>query len=114
MCEEEQRVNAIISFTDPLERRESLGHGFRVETRIVVWESEDALTVPSSALFREKGGWAVFAVVDGRAQFKSIEIGRSNGVHAEVLSGLEAGDGIILYPGPGITDGTSVKQRQFN
>lgn len=111
---EEQRVKAIIKFTDPLERRESLGHGFRVETRIVVWQSEDALTVPSSALFREKGGWAVFAVVDGKAQFRPIEIGHSNGVNAEVLSGLDAGTKIILYPGPGITDGTPVEQRQIN
>lgn len=111
---EEQRVKGIIKFTDPLERRESLGHGFRVETRIVVWETEDTLTVPSSALFREKGGWAVYTVTDGRANFKSIEIGRSNGVRAEILSGLEAGDRIILYPGPGITAGTRVAQRQLN
>jgi HlyD family secretion protein len=111
---EEQRVNAIIKFTDPLERRESLGHGFRVETRIVVWDAEDALTVPSSALFREKGKWAVFVVVDGRAHFKPIEIGQSNGVHAEILSGLEKGEKLILYPGPGITDGTRVEQRKIN
>jgi HlyD family secretion protein len=111
---EEQRVNGIIKFINPLEHRENLGHGFRVETRIVVWEAEDALTVPSSALFREKGGWAVYTVVDGRAHFKSIEIGRSNGVRAEILHGLEAGDRIILYPGPGITDGTRVEQRKVN
>lgn len=111
---EEQRVNAIIKFTDPVERRKSLGHGFRVETRIVVWESENALAVPSSALFREKGAWAVFTVVDGRAQFKPIEIGRNNGIHAQVLNGVEAGDRIILYPGPGITDGVRVEQRKFN
>lgn len=111
---EEQRVNAIIKFIDPLERRESLGHGYRVETQIVVWDTDDALTAPSSALFREKGKWAVFAVVDGRAHFKPIEVGHNNGVHAEILGGLEEGDKIILYPGPGITDGTLVIQRQFN
>lgn len=108
---EEQRVNAIIKFTDPQEQRESLGHGFRVESRIVIWEAEDALTVPSSALFREKGEWAVFAVTGGRAEFRSIEIGHSNGVNAEILSGLEAGTKVILYPGPGITEGTRVEQR---
>lgn len=111
---EEQRVNAIIKFIDPPEKRESLGHGFRVETRIVVWESEDALTVSASALFRQKGQWAVFAVVEGRAQFRPIEIGRSNGVLAEVLGGLDEGDEIILYPGPGITDGARVVQRRID
>ncbi len=111
---EEQRVNAIIQFTDPLEQRENLGHGFRVETQIVVWETGNALTLPSSALFREKDKWAVFTVAAGRAQFRFIEIGHSNGILAEVLGGLEGGDSIILYPGPAISDGTLVKQRQID
>lgn len=108
---EEQRVNAIVSFTDPRERRQSLGHGYRVETRIVVWEREDTLIVPSSALFREAGEWAVLAVVGGRARLQPVEIGRSNGVDAEVLGGLEADQHVVLYPGPGIGDGARVKQR---
>ncbi|MDX1487452.1 MAG: HlyD family efflux transporter periplasmic adaptor subunit [Acidiferrobacterales bacterium] len=111
---EEQRVNAIIKFTDPVERRESLGHGFRVEIRIVVWEAENALAVPSSALFRGKDGWAVFTVVKGRAQFKPIEVGHNNGIRAQVLNGVKAGDRVILYPGPGITHGVRVEQRRLN
>ena len=110
---EEQRVNSIIKFTDPPDVRRSLGHGYRVETRIVIWDSEDALTVPANALFRHAGQWAVFAVIEGRARLNPVEIGRSNGVQAEVLGGLEAGDTIILYPGPGIEDGTRVAQRKI-
>ncbi len=109
---EEQRVNAIIRFTDPLERREKLGHGFRVETRIVTWEAENVLTVPSSALFRHASGWAVFAVEGGRARIRAVEIGHSNGTQAQVLAGLETGEEIILYPGPGITDGIRVARRK--
>ncbi|WP_293119208.1 HlyD family secretion protein [Moorena sp. SIO4G3] len=46
---EEQRVNAIANFVDsPI----PLGDGYRVETRIVVWESSDVLVVPLSAIFR--------------------------------------------------------------
>jgi hypothetical protein len=30
----------------------ALGHGYRVEARIVVWQQDDALRVPASALFR--------------------------------------------------------------
>lgn len=114
---EEQRVKAIIRFTDPLEQRDSLGHGFRVETRIVIWEAEDALTLPSSALFRQgagaAGGWAVFTVEDGRARLTPVEVGRNNGVQAQILSGTEAGAEIVLYPGPGLTDGASVERREL-
>ena len=46
---EEQRVNAIANFVDsPI----PLGDRYRVETRIVVWESSDVLVVPLSAIFR--------------------------------------------------------------
>jgi HlyD family secretion protein len=118
---EEQRVNTIIRFADPLERRASLGHGFRVETRILIWESEDALTVPSSALFRQSsggeegggGGWAVFSVAGGQAHLTPVEVGRNNGVQAQILSGLASGDTIVLYPGPGLTDGARVKRRKL-
>lgn len=111
---EEQRVNAVIKFEDPAEKRQSLGHGFRVETRIIVWEAENALTVPASALFRQKGHWAVFTVVDGKAKYTSVDIGHSNGNYAEIINGLNEKDQIVLYPGPAIVDGVAVKQRNID
>ncbi|WP_428408471.1 efflux RND transporter periplasmic adaptor subunit [Hyphococcus sp.] len=108
---EEQRVNAIIQFAGAEDARERLGHGFRVEVRIVVWEDENALTIPSSAVFRSGDNWAVFAVDRGRARLHIIEAGRNNGIVTEVRSGLEEGDAIILYPGNRVSDGARVKQR---
>lgn len=108
---EEQRVNALVRFIDPLEKRDSLGHGFRVETRIVIWEGEDVVLAPSSALFREKGNWGVFIVEDGQAKFRSVEVAHNNGVTAEMTNGVAVGDALILYPGPGILDGTKVEER---
>jgi len=61
---EEQRVSVEVSFDTPAEDRASLGHGFRVEARIVIWQDEDALKLPSAALFRDGDGWAVFTVDD--------------------------------------------------
>jgi len=111
---EEQRVNAVIRFTDEPGSRQSLGHGFRVEARIVVWENEDTLIVPSNALFRIANGWAVFRVVDGAIAQTAVEIGQNNGVSAEVLSGLEEGEQIVLYPSSALTEGLKVAQRQIN
>ncbi len=109
---EEQRVNVIISFADALQTRESLGHGYRVEARIVVWKDDDALTVPSSALFRSDGGWAAFRIVRGRARLTPVEVVRNNGLHAAVANGLEAGDAVVLYPGPTVRDGVRVTERK--
>jgi len=108
---EEQRVNAVIQFTGPPAERENLGHGFRVEVRIAIWENDDALVVPSSALFRDGADWAVFTVVGGAALFRKVEIGKNNGVQAEVLGGLTQGDQLILFPPSTIVDGMAVEQR---
>lgn len=111
---EEQRVKSVIRFTDAAAKRRNLGHGFRVETRIVIWEAKGALVVPSSALFRHGGDWAVFAVDDGKAKLAKLEIGRNNGTLAEVKHGLVAGATVILYPGPSLTEGQKVERRKVS
>ncbi|WP_417807213.1 efflux RND transporter periplasmic adaptor subunit [Thioclava sp.] len=111
---EEQRVNTIIRFTDPADARKGLGSGYRVEVRIITWEDANALTVPASALFRNAGKWAVFVVTDGKAHLTPVSIGHTNGTQAEVLSGLDAGAEVVLYPGAGLADGAAVAQRTTN
>lgn len=108
---EEQRVNTIIRFTDPLNARAALGHGYRVEAQIVVWEDDDALLVPSSALFRQGEGWAVFRAIDGKAVLTPVTVARNNGVTASVSGDLTSGDDLILYPGAGLEDGTRITER---
>ncbi|KPP88341.1 MAG: type 1 secretion system HlyD family membrane fusion component [Rhodobacteraceae bacterium HLUCCA08] len=108
---EEQRVTVVVALTDPPEARAALGHGYRVEARIVVWQAEAALIAPNAALFRHEGGWAVFRAADGAARLTPVGIGRMNGTQAEVLAGLQAGDRIVLYPSAALTDGQAVTQR---
>jgi HlyD family secretion protein len=106
---EEQRVNVILDFVDPADGWGQLGDGYRVEVRIVVWEAPDVLKVPTGALFRESERWAVYIVEDGRARLRHLELGRQNGQEAEVASGLEAGDRVILHPGDTLADGGRVE-----
>lgn len=108
---EEQRVNAIIDFTDMLSERATLGDAFRVEVNIVVWENPAALRVPAGALFRSEGKWAVFVVENRRAALRLVEIGRSNDDHAEVLQGLQEGDQVIIYPTDRIQHRVNVRPR---
>jgi HlyD family secretion protein len=108
---EEQRVNTIIKLSDPRIDLERLGHGFRVEARIVIWSDDDALVVPTSALFRNNAGWAVYSAVDGRARLSPISVGRNNGVEAQIERGLSEGDTVILFPSGEIEDGTRIAPR---
>ncbi|MEY8118843.1 efflux RND transporter periplasmic adaptor subunit [Falsihalocynthiibacter sp. BN13B15] len=108
---EEQRVLVIIGFDENQNANGKLGHGYRVEVRIIVWEEEDVLTVPASALFRVQDKWATYVVVDGVIETRILRIGQNNGLSAQVLDGLAEGGTVVLYPSTGLTDGTKVTQR---
>jgi HlyD family secretion protein len=108
---EEQRVNIIVDFVDPIEDRPTLGDCFRVEARIVTDEAKDVIKVPTSALFRVGEKSAVFRVVDHKAHRQFVTLGRQNGLEAEVLEGLAEGDQVVVHPSDQIDDGKSVRQR---
>lgn len=108
---EEQRVNIIIDFAEPMAGLPALGDGYRVQARIVIDEAADVLLVPTGALFRHGGAWAAFVLADGRAARRELEIGRRNDTVAEVLSGLAAGDRVVLYPSDRVVDGVKLHPR---
>jgi len=111
---EEQRVNVILEFIDPAGAWAALGDGYRVEARIVTWESADVLKVPTGALIRAGEEWAVYAVRNGVAEMVRVTLGHQNGQEAEVTAGLEAGETLILHPGDTIAQGVRVVARQAN
>jgi HlyD family secretion protein len=105
---EEQRVNVIVEFTGTPPQ---LGDGFRVEARILLWDAKAVTTVPASALFRSGGGWAVYAVEDGRARLRPVTIGMRGRSEVEVLGGVTPGTRVVLYPGDRVVDGARVASR---
>jgi len=109
---EEQRVNVIIDFSDPHEKWQRLGHGYRVDVRIVLWHEADVLHLPLSALFRDKGEWAVFTVEGGDARLTHVEIGHINTRSVEIVNGVDEGATIILHPSDRVLDGISVIGRE--
>lgn len=110
---EEQRVNVIVDFTDPHDHWSPLGDNYRVEAKIVIWESPDVLRVPTSALFRHGDSWAVFVHQRGRAVLRPVTIGQRNGLEAEVLDGLDENEQVIIHPSDRIRDGVAVRQREL-
>lgn len=105
---EEQRVNVVLDILTPPAERRSLGDNFRVDARIILWEADQILQVPSGALFRQGTNWAVFVWSDGRARLRLPQVGRSSGIETQILSGLQQGEQVILYPGDRVQDGLRV------
>ena len=105
---EEQRVNILLDFADPPDRRAAISDGFRVIAHIVVWEKPDAVRVPASALFRNGAGWAVFAVRGARAVLTPVTVGRSSDSASEIIRGLGVGDQVIIHPSDRVHDGVKI------
>lgn len=106
---EEQRVNVVADFVGT---HAALADAYRVEARVVIWRSDNALKVPASALFRKQDGWAAFVFDDGRALLRDVTTGQRTAFEVQVLSGLEAGESMILHPSNDIADGTRVRMRE--
>jgi HlyD family secretion protein len=108
---EEQRVSVIVDFDDPPERRASLADNYGVEAHIVTWESPDVLAAPSSAVFRHGDGWAAFVATDGRARLRALELGRRSNADVQILSGLSAGERVVVHPSETVVDGGRIAAR---
>jgi HlyD family secretion protein len=108
---EEQRVRVIVEILTPRERWTALGDGYRVEVEFVLWQGEQVLQVPSSALFRHAGGWAVFVEEGGRARRVAVEIGARGGLATEVKRGLRGGQRVVSHPDDRIGEGVRLQDR---
>ena len=107
---EEQRVNVIVNLTDPPSAWPTLGHGYRVDVRVIVWEGE-AVIVPLTALFRHADGWAVFVDDGGVARLRSVKPGHRAGLQVEVVDGVAPDEPVVVNPSERIEDGTRVARR---
>jgi HlyD family secretion protein len=108
---EEQRVNVVIDPVAPVEPWQSLGHGYRVDARIVIHRVDEAILIPSGALFRDGAAQAVFVVEDGIARKRSVEVPRHNDRVALVAKGLQPGERVVVFPGDTLKEGSRVRPR---
>jgi HlyD family secretion protein len=108
---EEQRVNVIVEFQDPQEAWQALGDGYRVEIRVVVWQRDGVLKVPTASLFRRGDQWVLFVADNGRARMRTVMIGERNGTEAQVLSGVEERERVVRFPPDTLRDGQRITER---
>jgi len=108
---EEQRVIVLSDLIDPPAAAQALGDRYRVEVRVATWHGEGVLVVPAGSLFREGNAWKTFVRRSGKALLVPVDAGHTDGRSSEILSGLSAGDEVLLHPPDTVKDGTAVKTR---
>ena len=104
---EEQRVHVVLDLVEAPPA--GLGHDYRVDAAVVVWEGDNVLRVPSTSLFRAGDHWAVFVVRQGRARKTVVESGATDGTLTAVTGDVKEGDTVIVQPSDAISDGTRVR-----
>jgi membrane fusion protein (multidrug efflux system) len=79
-----------------------------VEVSIVTDSHTDSLLVPRIALVTERGQQSVFVVDGDTAQQRPVEVGFQDDANAEILSGLEVGELVVVQGQRALRDGQPV------
>lgn len=84
-----------------LDDTEGLRPGMSISVRVVVAEREDVLRVPLDVLDGREGKDATVQVLtrSGKVKEREIKLGLISSTHAEVRSGLSAGDEVVVPAG---------------
>jgi membrane fusion protein, multidrug efflux system len=86
----------------------SIPVGTPVQIDIAAQEHRDVVIVPATAVVREGDQAAVFVVSDGKAHRVPVEIGLIDKANVEIVSGVAAGDPVIVEGQAGLPDGAPV------
>lgn len=83
------------------------------QIRLVLARVDDAIVVPERALFPRGSQQFVYIAGDGRAQLREVRVGQRAGGRAEILTGLRAGESLIVSGIQQINDGAPVSASPY-
>jgi len=104
----QQRVQVLIDFDNS---RLGLAPGYELDVKIAVAAADDAVLVPTEAVFATADGSAVFVVAGGRARLRSISTGLKGDDIYQVTDGLQPGETVILRPPSDLKPGQRVRAK---
>jgi RND family efflux transporter MFP subunit len=83
--------------------------GSSISARVILEEHANAIVVPERALVRRPSGLVLYRVEDNSVSENVVTTGLTQNALTEVVSGIDAGDTIVLDGAAWLTDGTSVE-----
>jgi RND family efflux transporter MFP subunit len=87
----------------------NLRPGLYAFATVIVEEHKDVLTIPTTAVVKEKDKSYCVAVAGGKAVRRPIEVGLSDGTWTEVVSGLNDGEAVVKANAASLADGQPVE-----
>ncbi len=86
-----------------------LRRGLYAYATVIVVEHKDVMTIPTTAIIQENDKAFCVVVAEGTAARKPIQIGLSDGVRTEVISGLVGSEAVVKANASSLTDGQAIK-----
>ncbi len=88
----------------------ALQPGMYLQVRFTAVRGVSAVLIPSAALvIRNDGAFVPVLDQDNRMHYRKVERGRDYGAEVEVLTGLDGGETVAVYPGDALLDGQDVE-----
>jgi RND family efflux transporter MFP subunit len=81
-------------------------------TARVVLAAREGVVVPAGSVVRRPAGDVVYVVTDDKVAERKVTVGIRTAGHAEALSGIEAGETVVLSGAGFLTDGALVSVRE--
>jgi RND family efflux transporter MFP subunit len=86
----------------------NLSAGTPVQVDIDAEQHTNVVIIPATALVREGEETAVFVVMGDKAQRRPVQVGLTDGTDLEIVSGVRAGEMVIVEGQNGLPDGAKI------
>lgn len=83
--------------------------GAFVTTKMLLEQCEDVLTLPTGAIVKAADGIKCCVVIDGKIEYRPIELGLRTGDDVEITSGLNGSETVVLLRAGSLESGQSVE-----
>jgi RND family efflux transporter MFP subunit len=106
----DQNTRTLLTEVDVPNPNDALRPGMYLQVKFIFSRQMAPILIPAAALVVSSTGAQQVAVPDEqhRVQYRTVQLGRDFGAEIEVMSGLRAGETIIVHPGDALQAGTAV------
>ncbi|MCR6497009.1 efflux RND transporter periplasmic adaptor subunit [Thermomonas sp. S9] len=101
----------LATFLVDIPARDAPSPGQPLTAQVAVVRDRDAVVVPYAALLDDAGQPYVYVVNDGTAHRRDVRVGPTDGCRAAILSGVRAGEQVVVAGGTALEDGLKVRTR---
>src|SRR6202521_4225480 len=102
-------TRTLLTEVDVPNPQNALQPGMYLQVKFTATRGVSAVMIPSAALvIRNDGAFVPVLDQQNQVHYRKVDRGRDYGAEVEVLTGLDGGETVVVYPGDALPDGQEV------